>query len=192
MGQIDLIKILNVLAKDHKKKIFSVREVATLLSLSRPAAAMLLIRAEKNGLVFRVKNVWVNLLNPPELLEIAFTLVSPSYLSLESALFHHQCLSQSPKGWLTLVTISRPCTIICPLGNIQYFHVKEKLFFGFDIQRIAYAEKALLDLIYLRGLKGRTNIISEEIYCDRFNKKKTSKFLKHFPLWVRSILDKAF
>jgi len=190
MGQIDLIKVLDILARENKKKVFSIRDISSLLDLSRPAAAMLLIRAQKNGIVFRVKNIWVNLLNPPDLLEVALVLVSPSYLSLESALFYHQCLSQSPKGRLSLITQGRPYKITCPLGNIQYFHLKKKLFFGFDTQRIAHPEKALLDLVYLRGLKGRKNIISEEIYFDTLNKKKFIRLAKFFPTWVSDYLLK--
>ncbi len=190
MGQIELIKTLETLARNHQKKIFLVREVASLLSLSRPAAAMLLIRAEKNGLVFRVKNLWVNLLNSPSLLEVATTLYSPSYLSLESALFHHQRLSQSPKGGITLITLGRPAKIKTPLGNIRYFHMKEKLFFGFNIDRIAYPEKAWLDLIYLRGLKGRSEILSEEIDLAGFNQKRLSRFATCFPSWVGNLSKK--
>lgn len=191
MGQIELIKTLETLAQNHKKKVFFVREIASLLSLSRPAAAMLLIRAEKKGIVFRIKNLWVNFLNPPSLLEVAIALYSPSYLSLESALFHHQCLSQSPKGGITLVTSGRPFKIKTPLGNIRYFHMKEKLFFGFNIHRIAYPEKAWLDLVYLRGLKGRSKILSEEIDLDGFNQKRLSRFATCFPSWVSNLSKKV-
>lgn len=191
MGQIEFIKTINALSQNYKKKVFSVREIASLLSLSRPAAAMLLLRAGKKGLVFRVKNLWVNCLNPPSILEVALALRSPSYMSLESALFHHQCLSQSPKGGLTLVTQGRPVKIKTPLGNILYFHVNEKLFFGFDVHRIAYPEKAWLDLVYLRGLKGRSKILSEEIYVDGMNKKRLSHFVTRFPSWVAKLSKRA-
>jgi len=190
MGQVDLIKTLETLSRDFKKKVFNVREIASLLSLSRPAAAMLLMRAEKKGLVFRIKNLWVNHLNPPSLLDVAFALYSPSYLSLESALFYHQCLSQSPKGGLTLVTSGRPFKIKTPLGNIRYFHTKENLFFGFDVHRMAYPEKAWLDLVYLRGLRGRSHILSEEIYFDRLNKKKIFNLAQRFPSWVHDLSKK--
>ncbi|MEK7790637.1 MAG: hypothetical protein AAB309_03315 [Deltaproteobacteria bacterium] len=191
MGQIELIKTFEILARNHKKKVFFLREIASLLSLSRPATAMLLIRAEKKGIVFRVKNLWVNFLNSPSLLEVAIALYSPSYLSLESALFHHQCLSQSPKGGITLVTSGRPFKIKTPLGNIRYFHVKEKLFFGFNIHRIAYPEKAWLDLVYLRGLKGRSKILSEEIDLDGFNQKRLFRFATCFPSWVSNLSKKV-
>ncbi|MBI2027685.1 MAG: hypothetical protein HYS98_07800 [Deltaproteobacteria bacterium] len=190
MSQLDLIKILNVLSSEHKKKVFTLRDIASLLHLSRPAAAMQLLRAQKKGLVFRVKQIWINMLNPPDLLEVALALVSPSYLSLESALFYHQFISQSPKGGISLVTPGRPYKIVCPLGMIQYFHIQKKLFFGFDLMRRAYPEKALLDLIYFRGLKNRTHIFFEEIYMDRINKKKLFSFAKHYPSWVLDFLKK--
>ena len=87
-----------------------------------------------------------------------------------------------------MISAGRPQKITCPLGNIQYFHMQEKLFFGFDTRRMAYAEKAFCDLIYLRGLRGRSDILSEEIYLDRFNEKKLFKFAKHFPSWVSHLI----
>jgi hypothetical protein len=190
MSQIDLIKILESHSKDFGKKFFFIREIASLLSLSSPAAAMLLMRAEKNGLVFRVKNLWVNNLNQPTLFEIALTLSSPSYLSLESALFYHQCLSQSPKGALSMVACGRPFKVKTPLGDIRYFHLREKLFFGFDSHRIAYPEKAWLDLIYMRGLRGRSRILFEDVYFDRLSEKKISRLALRFPPWVHDLSKK--
>ena len=191
MSQIDLIKELENLSRNFNKKNFSVREIAMLLSISVPAAAMLLIRAEKKDLVFRVKNLWINKLNQPSLQEIAFALYSPSYMSLESALFYHQCLSQSPKGRITLITSGRPQKIWTPVGNIQYFHVIKRLFYGFDAHRMAYPEKAWLDLIYLRGLQGREHIISEDIYVENLKTRKILEFARFFPPWVYDLSKKT-
>ena len=180
MTQIELIQLLQKLARDHRKRVFLLREIASLAGVSRPAAGMALLRAEKNRLVSRTRNWWINLLDPPQLLEIAFAVASPSYLSFESALYHHGILSQSPRGALTVATAGRPGRLETPLGTIQLIHLKPSLFFGYDAERIAFPEKAWLDLIYLRGRKGQKPLITEKFYLRRLNQKKLASFEKRF------------
>jgi len=187
MTQIDLVGILQRFARDHKKRVFSLREIATLAGVSRAAAGMTLIRAEKRGVVWRVLNLWINRLDPPELLEIALSLPSPSYLSFEGALYRHGLLSQSPRGALTLATTGRPRRIETPGGILQFIHLKNPLFFGFNAERIAFPEKAWLDLLYIRGRRGRKNPITETVYLDRLNKARLASFERRFPAWVSTL-----
>lgn len=189
MTQVDLVQLLQKLVKNYKKRVFSLREIASLAAISRPAAGMILLRAQKKGIVSRVANCWINRLDPPELLEIAFALASPSYLSFESALYHHGVLSQSPRGALTVATRGRPGRKETPLGTIQFIHLKASLFFGFDSNRIASPEKAWIDLLYIRGRQqGRKQMITEEFYLNRLNQKRLRNFAKKFPRWVRKNL----
>lgn len=180
MTQIDLVRILQRLARDHKKRVFSLREIASLGAVSRPAAGMALIRGEKNGIVSRVRTCWINQLDPPALMEIAFALASPSYLSFESALYHHGIISQSPRGALTVATAGRPGRVKTPWGAIQLIHLKRSLFFGYDVHRIAYPEKAWLDLLYIRGRSGRRGLVTETVYPERLNSRRLKMFEKKF------------
>lgn len=182
------MRILQRMARDHKKRIFSLREIASLAAVSRPAAGMALIRGEKNGIVSRVRTCWINRLDPPELPEIAFALVSPSYLSFESALYRHGVLSQSPRGALTVATAGRPGRVETPFGLIQFIHLKRALFFGYDADRIAIPEKAWLDLLYIRGRSGQRGLVTEKVYPDRLNPRRLRLFEKRFPSWVRQLI----
>lgn len=189
MNQIAFMQLLQRLARDHKKKIFSLREISALASISRPAAGMLLLRASRNHLVFRARNLWVNLTDPPELIEVGLALASPSYLSFESALYHHNVLSQSPRGGLALVTTGRPRQVETPLGTIRFTHLKPGLFFGYDENRIALPEKAWLDLLYIRGRKGRSGMITETFYLRRLNRQRLRSFAARFPEWVQYLAE---
>lgn len=181
MTSLKLVQLLQKLARDHRKKVFTLRDMASLGGESRPAAAMTLVRAAKKGLIGRVGNLWINLMDPPELLEVALALPSPSYLSFESALYRQGLLSQSPRGELTLATAGRSRLLRTPLGSIRMIHLKPSLFFGFDGNRIAFPEKAWLDLLYLRGRRGRTGLATEEFYLEGLDRKRLIKFARSFP-----------
>ena len=184
MTQLDLAKLLQKMAREHDKRIFTLREIAALAGISRPAAGMLLLRAEKNGVVARVVNCWINRSDPPDLSDLAFALASPSYLSFESALYRHGLLSQSPRGGLTVAVTGRPRVVESPWGSIRFIHLQRPLFFGFDSNRIAFPEKAWLDLVYIRGRRGRDQMLSEEVYLDRLNARRLRDFARRFPPWV--------
>lgn len=185
MNLVDFLQILQTLAKTHGKRVFLLREIAALSGASRPATGMTLLRAQKKGLVFRVGNLWVNRADPAPLEEIALALRSPSYISFESALYRRGVLSQSPRGALTLATPRRSGSFVTPLGTIRFIHLKNDLIFGYDETRLAYSEKAWLDLVYIRGRSGRRILWTEQFYPETLNRKRLKQFAGHFPLWVR-------
>lgn len=187
MTILQLISCLQKFSKEYNKKVFSLREIAAFTQTSASSAAMTLIRASKKGIVARVGNLWLNRMDPPDLLEVALSLVLPSYLSFEGALYHHGILSQAPRGKLTMATTGRSRLIQTPFGNIQYIHLKTPLFFGFDEKRIAYPEKAWLDLLYIRGLRNRSFPVTEKFYLKELNPKKVKKLGAPFPLWVQKL-----
>lgn len=182
MKTTELVKILRSLSKSGKH-VFAAREIGVLANENGPAVGMTLIRAQKEGLVARVKSTWINLLDMPTLEELALTLRSLSYISFESALYKHGILSQSPRGGLTLATLQRSENISTPLGDIKYLHVPQKLFFGFFGDRVALPEKAYLDHVYMNIRKGRQDI-SETIYRDELDRKVLLKFAARFPGYV--------
>lgn len=184
MKLTELIKTLHTIGQKHRKKIFGVREVASLLNVTNAAAGMALLRGEKHELVWRVNNLWINRLSPPTLEELALSLYSPSYISFESALYKCGILSQSPRAALTLATTKRPRQLATPLGAIQFIHVKTSLFFGFDARRLAYPEKAFLDLIYIRSRKIKNLRLSETLYLTELNRRRLANYAKIYPPWV--------
>ena len=184
MTLVTLIRHMQHLARGHGKRIFTSREISLLSGESRFATGMTLTRGAAKGLVSHVGIHWLNLLDPPELSDVAMTLESPSYMSFESALYHHGILSQSPRAAMTMATTRRPSSRRTPIGTIRYFHLGTALFFGYDEDRMALPEKAWLDLLYLRGLKGRSNPVTEEIDTGRLDRKLLRRMSLSFPPWV--------
>ena len=187
MNSTELIKHMQSLASRHKKKIFSLRELEILSGDSAASVGMALLRAKKNGLVDRVRNLWINMMDKPALEELSLELVSPSYISFESALYKHGILSQSPRGVLSLATTAKPAKITTPLGDVQFIHLAPKLFFGFDANRLASPEKAFVDLVYIRIRHGIPEL-SEVFYLDLLNKKELSSIAAKFPNYVKKAL----
>jgi predicted transcriptional regulator of viral defense system len=88
---------------------------------------------------------------------VANRLVSNSYISLEMALRHYNLIPEHV-AVVTSVTTGRPGEWENEFGRFLYRHIHPRYFFGMMRERvaqgqtvcIAYPEKALLDLIYLR------------------------------------------
>jgi predicted transcriptional regulator of viral defense system len=187
MTIIELVRLMQKLAREHDKRVFTLREMASLRGEPRTGTAMTLLRAAGKGIVGRAGKLWLNLLDPPELLEVALSLLSPSYMSFESALHRHGVISQAPLGALTMATTRRPRLVETPLGAVRFFHLKSELFFGFDDRRIALPEKAWLDLLYIRGLRGRKNLITEKVYFENLDPKAVRNTARQFPRWVGNL-----
>jgi len=88
---------------------------------------------------------------------VANRLVPNSYISLEMALRHYNLIPEHV-AVVTSVTTGRPGAWGNEFGRFLYRHIHPRYFFGMTRERvaqgqtviIAYPEKALLDLIYLR------------------------------------------
>jgi predicted transcriptional regulator of viral defense system len=91
----------------------------------------------------------------PPLEYLANLVKTPSYVSLEYALYFHGMIPETAY-MIQSVTTGRRISISTPAGDFSYRHVKPEWFFGYrehEIGResalVALPEKALLDLIYL-------------------------------------------
>ncbi len=88
---------------------------------------------------------------------VAGRLVTPSYATSESALSHHGLIPEAVPV-TTSVTTGRGGRFDTPLGACAFRHLKEDLFWGYELTAlgdgqqafVATPEKALLDLVYLR------------------------------------------
>jgi hypothetical protein len=75
---------------------------------------------------------------------------------------------------------------------IEFRHIKEDLFFGFEVKDgvyIAKPEKAFLDMVYLSA-KGKAALDLDELNLKILSKKLTSDYMKKFPSFVYKILKK--
>ena len=120
---------------------------------------------------------------------IANKLVDGSYVSLEMALSHYSLIPDHV-AVITSVTTGRPGTWQNEFGRFIFRHIHPQYFFGVEYRLlankqhayIAYPEKALLDLIYLRPGGDSPDFIQslrlqnlEQIDLDRLG-----QFTRHF------------
>jgi len=93
----------------------------------------------------------------PHPFQVANRLAAGSYVSLEMALRYYSLIPEHV-AVITSVTTGRPREWENEFGRFRYRHVHPRYFFGMEYRLIAdqqyayvaYPEKALLDLIYLR------------------------------------------
>jgi predicted transcriptional regulator of viral defense system len=83
----------------------------------------------------------------------------PSYVSLQSALYHHGMISQIPSV-LYAVSLARTKTYKTALGTVSVHHIDPSFFFGHQLSgkgpgKIATPEKALIDFLYLSPARTR-------------------------------------
>lgn len=129
-------------------------------------------RWHKSGKLIKLKNNIYLLSEDFRKLEIyefhiASLLKKPSYISLEKALEYYGFIPEAVAVY-TSVTTKRPGKVITPIGAFDYRHIKNSLFWGYkpvtinkQLAFIAYPEKALLDLFYLKGLRIDSGYLDE-------------------------------
>lgn len=140
---------------------FTTSEAAAALSISRNHAAQVLQRlAETAHVAHLARGRWA-LPNETDsfMLPEALTAPKPSYVSLQSALYHHEMIEQIPEVTYA-VTLAPTRRVHTPLGDVSLHQVTPAFFFGFDVVattgvKLATPEKALLDVFYLRPARSR-------------------------------------
>jgi predicted transcriptional regulator of viral defense system len=157
------MKLTTALAdiKKSKQIVLRTADVMALLDVDKSNASKLLSRLAEPGHVARVKRgLWIIAEGlDPLVLPRYLTSPFPSYVSLQSALFHHGMISQIPRITYC-VSLARTRRYSTPLGVISVHHVAPTFFFGFQEvgqHRVAMAvpEKALLDFFYFAPAKSR-------------------------------------
>ena len=140
--------------------VFETRDISALLRVSPANASVLLSRLACRDFVRRLAHGrWSIGLHPNrEQLAEQVAAPSPVYVSLQSALFRHGLIEQAPE-MLYAVTLGRARRIRTPLGAVSLHHLAPALFGGYkaatDGTKIATAEKALFDLLYLAPTRSR-------------------------------------
>jgi predicted transcriptional regulator of viral defense system len=142
--------------KQHStKKLFSVSDLSQLINEPKTSLMVQLTRLTKAKIITRVAHGWyANPFSQPTSEEVSMVLRIPSYLSLEYALSRQGILSQRPYT-ITLVTTQPPYTFQTEAIQYEYHQIQKSLFWGYTQEKtvcIAHAEKALLDLLYIRGV----------------------------------------
>jgi hypothetical protein len=162
-----------------------------LLGIEPSHASHVLSRLAESGHLVRLKRgLWAfpDRLHP---LAAAAHLAAPfpSYLSLQTALYHHGMISQVP-ALTYAVSPARTRTYLTPLGAFSIHHVREEFFFGYETVegpaadarggpvRMAGPEKALVDFIYLGPARSRLFAALPELELpERFDPRTARKML---------------
>jgi len=134
--------------------VFTTADAAVRLGVPNGHASVILARLAASGQLIRLRRgVWakpggVDPLALPEYLTAPF----PAYVSLQSALYLHGMISQVPAVTYA-VSLARTRRFTTPLATVSVHHVQPSFFFGFGDAghggRLATAEKALVDFLYL-------------------------------------------
>lgn len=147
---------------------FETRDISALLRVTPANASVLLSRLAARGFVLRLaRGRWCAGAQPNrEQLAEQVAAPSPAYVSLQSALFRHGLIEQVPEV-LYAVTLGRARRIRTPSGTVSLHRIPPVLFGGYETTdsgtKVATAEKALFDLLYLSPTRSRLFVSLPEI-----------------------------
>ncbi len=143
------------------KRVVTTNDVALALRVERSAATQTLKRLAAEGLLAKVRHgLWaVDPALDPLLLPEYLTAPLPSYVSFQSALYLRGMLSQVPQ--VTYVaSLARTRTLKTRFGVFSIHRLAPRFFGGYETLadseiRLATAEKALVDVLYLGPTRTR-------------------------------------
>ena len=157
------MKLIDVYTKLKQLNLLVIQtnDVAAYLDVSINHANKLLSRiSNTNQLIHIKRGVWVFPDTDALVLPSFLTLPFPSYVSLQTALYFHNMISQIP-SIIYAVSIGRAKTYKTPIATVSIHHIQPSFYFGYEekgvngLLKIASPEKALLDIFYLSQTKTR-------------------------------------
>lgn len=180
---------LEFFKKNTNKKLFSLSDLLVLTGEKRSTISVQLARLTGKGIVENPVRGWYsNPFRPPTPEELSMVIRTPSYLSMEYALSKHGILSQNVFTY-TLVTPKLPYTFRNDMDTFEYHQVKRSLFWGYKTEGIvltAEPEKALIDLIYIRLIRGRDSNESiihsliDDMYLEELDRDRLMEYSNWF------------
>jgi predicted transcriptional regulator of viral defense system len=190
MRDMELLRILQATGKD----LFTLPDLEKVTGLDRQSLYVSLNRWIKRGTLERaMRGVYVVPGSGARLERIAGQVYFPCYLSFESALSRLGVLNLIP--YSSTFATTRKTKMLDLLGrHVEYRHIKEDLYFGFDLADgyyIAKPEKAFLDLVYFATF-GKASLPLEELDLNALSKAVLEEFAQKFPPRVRDKLDDTF
>lgn len=165
--------------------VFRTADVMAALNIQKSHASKLLDRLAQHGHIMRLKRgLWAI----PENLEPLglvphLTAPFPSYVSLQSALYYHDMVSQIPEV-VYCVSLARTRTYKTPMATVSVHHIPGSFFFGYEERGehhvwMASPEKALLDILYLSQSRSRLFANLPEIeYPQKFSIKRARSMIQ--------------
>ncbi len=143
------------------KVVFTTEEASIRLKQAIPATSMTLSRLAREGLCLRIaRGIWtldseIDPLAIPESLTAPF----PAYISFHSALYFHGMMSQIPQV-IFVASLGPTRKVKTVLGTYSVHRLAPEFFGGYETKgkppiRLASAEKALMDVLYLTSARSR-------------------------------------
>ena len=183
-----------------KQEVLQTSDAAAALKITIPHASQILRRLSKAGFfVPLARGKWacsitIDPLSLPEFL----TAPAPSYISFQSALYHHGMISQIPDTCYA-ASLARTRQYKTPVAHISIHHIQPQFFFGFEILpksriKMATPEKALLDVFYLSTVRSFLfSALPELEILPGFKRKEALKMIEKIPSpRIRTIVYKKF
>lgn len=191
------MRLDEVLARIRRtgQPVMRTADVMALLGVNKDHASQVLRRLAGSGHVARLKRgVWLVLENQDPLsLAEYLTAPFPAYISLQTALYHHGIISQMP-ATIYSVSLARSRIYQTPVGTYSIHHVAGSFFFGYEFLgssriKMASAEKAVLDVLYLSPAKSKLFAALPELDLgDSFDQKRAKQLLARIPSVQRRAL----
>jgi predicted transcriptional regulator of viral defense system len=157
------MKLIDVFTKLKELNLPAIQtnDAAAYLNIGVNHANKLLSRISETKQMIHIKHgVWTFPDTDPLILPNFLTAPFPSYVSLQTALYFHNMISQIP-SIIYIISVGRTNLYKTPIATFSAHHVHPSFFFGFDekskdgLLKIATPEKALLDIFYLSQTKTR-------------------------------------
>lgn len=156
MNQIEALRRLQQLGAP----VFETRDASALLEVTPANANMILRRlADQKLITHLARGRWLMGTSLPRFaLPELMSAPYPSYVSMQSALFHHGLIEQVP-AVIYAATLGKPRRLSTPLGTISFHRLPPELFLGYELEadgsKVATAEKGLFDTLYLAPGRSR-------------------------------------
>ncbi len=169
-----------------KRPVVETREVATRLRTSSSNATHMLRSAERAGLVRHLRHgLWgLEADLDPNVIVPYLTVPYPAYISLWSALAHHEMIEQIPRQTY-VASLDRSRVIATSIGDYSIHHLAPEIFGGFTGDPgngyIASPEKALFDSIYVRVPRGGRAYFPEISIPDGFQHAELEMWTQKIP-----------
>jgi predicted transcriptional regulator of viral defense system len=167
-----------------RKPVFTTAEASLHLGLSRSAASHALARLARARLLLPLRRgLWsLDLEIDPLLLPEYLTAPSPAYVSLQTALQLHGLITQIPRV-VFVASLATTRTIRTRVADFSVHRLGPSFFGGFETTakgvRLATAEKALLDTLYLAPGRSRLFAALPEIEIPgRFDRAEARRWVK--------------
>lgn len=180
LDALQQIKELNI-------SVLTSNDVATLLNITPSYASHTMRKLQQTGTVFRLKKSLWGLTGKLDRFALPGYLCAPmpTYISLHSALHIHGIIEQIPEV-IYAVSTSQTHRYETEVAVVSIHHLHPDFFFGYAVSedpmiKIATAEKALIDYLYLQPAKSKLFYALPEIDTSALSLDLAREYIEKIP-----------